>query len=90
MKQIVIIGGGSIGTCTAYYLCTQHTDAHVTLVDAEADADGGAFTPPAASGRAGKPSHKYSGPSWPWKQPAVSQFWPRPGMEPPKQFTTGA
>ena len=53
MKQIVIVGGGSIGTCTAYYLCTQHTDAHVTLVDAEADADGGAFTPPAASGRAG-------------------------------------
>jgi glycine/D-amino acid oxidase-like deaminating enzyme len=59
-RHCVIIGGGSIGSNLAYFLCCtpRHTTTaasvmRVTLLDPCADAAGGAFEPPAASGRAG-------------------------------------
>ena len=49
---VVIMGGGVIGTCVAYYLVKNH-NLSVTLIDPCANADGEPFLPPAASGHAG-------------------------------------
>ena len=57
-RHVVIVGGGSIGSNLAYFLCTRHGGegkgiARITLLDPCADAGGSSFEPPAASGRAG-------------------------------------
>ena len=49
---VVIMGGGVIGTCVAYYLVKDH-NLSVTLIDPCANANGEPFFPPAASGHAG-------------------------------------